>query len=385
MAQSVYYRTALCCIALTSGALWLQAQGSQITQGNSAAPPQGQNANAGSAKQPQSAPGKDHPTLDTTATDAATPSTTPTIGDVVRVDITPSRSLVSGVADAYTVDAELSNLTDRPIGLNASEIVLVVPAEASADKLCSFNIPASFPTNRWEGDNPPTVVIQPKDHYPVVFDVNRANTRTTDEKDSCHGTWFHNNVVSLLGFVPGKYRFTITGKAYQFPANGPSTYRTFTQTAEINVQQSQMSTLLATFVGGMLAFFLEVRRGKAKLYSVGYPDGPVTPVQRFLRSALPMGAATGQFLGAGIMSASVAIIASRLSETSLPIKVSVTDFWGALTLGFVAYYMANKILDWLSSLGAGKGAGAKAQGGDDQRANANAQNAAATEPAEPNA
>jgi hypothetical protein len=44
----------------------------------------------------------------------------------------------------------------------------------------------------------------------------------------------------------------------------------------------------------------------------------------------------------------IAIVASRVSETQLPIKVSISDFWGAVTVGFVAYFVGDRILKKLT-------------------------------------
>jgi hypothetical protein len=33
-----------------------------------------------------------------------------------------------------------------------------------------------------------------------------------------------------------------------------------------------------------------------------------------------------------------------LSDTQFPVKVSVNDFWGALTIGFISYFIGGRIL-----------------------------------------
>jgi hypothetical protein len=49
--------------------------------------------------------------------------------------------------------------------------------------------------------------------------------------------------------------------------------------------------------------------------------------------------------GSVLLSAMVTILLSRISETQFLIKVSITDFWGAVAIGFVANYAGAKILD----------------------------------------
>jgi hypothetical protein len=43
----------------------------------------------------------------------------------------------------------------------------------------------------------------------------------------------------------------------------------------------------------------------------------------------------------------VTILASHLSETQFPTKVSVNDVWGAGTIGFLAYFVGYKFIDKL--------------------------------------
>jgi hypothetical protein len=56
-------------------------------------------------------------------------------------------------------------------------------------------------------------------------------------------------------------------------------------------------------------------------------------------------------ISAMLLSAIVTIVTSRVSETSLPIKVSVSDVWGAVTLGFIAFFVGDKFIKWLTGLG----------------------------------
>jgi hypothetical protein len=49
-------------------------------------------------------------------------------------------------------------------------------------------------------------------------------------------------------------------------------------------------------------------------------------------------------LAAGLLGAALTIVASRLSDTQFPVKVSVSDFWGALTIGFISYFIGGRIL-----------------------------------------
>jgi hypothetical protein len=58
----------------------------------------------------------------------------------------------------------------------------------------------------------------------------------------------------------------------------------------------------------------------------------------------------GNFAAAVLLSTVVTIIAGRLADTEFPIKVTVNDLWGALTIGFVSYFVGNRVIAKLSKL-----------------------------------
>jgi hypothetical protein len=49
--------------------------------------------------------------------------------------------------------------------------------------------------------------------------------------------------------------------------------------------------------------------------------------------------------GAILLSTMATILPSRISETQFLIKVTITDVWGAIAIGFVANYIGAKVLD----------------------------------------
>ena len=55
-------------------------------------------------------------------------------------------------------------------------------------------------------------------------------------------------------------------------------------------------------------------------------------------------------LGVAILSSAFTIVSSRLSDSQFPIKVSVLDGWGAITIGFLSYFVGNKFIDSLRNL-----------------------------------
>jgi hypothetical protein len=46
-----------------------------------------------------------------------------------------------------------------------------------------------------------------------------------------------------------------------------------------------------------------------------------------------------------LLSAIVAILLSRISETQFLIRVTIADFWGAVAIGFITVYFGSKALE----------------------------------------
>ena len=45
-----------------------------------------------------------------------------------------------------------------------------------------------------------------------------------------------------------------------------------------------------------------------------------------------------------LLSAIVTILLSRVSESQFLIRISITDFWGAIAIGFISNYLGYEIL-----------------------------------------
>ena len=256
-------------------------------------------------------------------------------------------------------------------------------------------------TARW--DDP--LVIERGEHYVVFWDLEPAskrNPRTYSGKCELPPVWY-----GALGFVPGDYAFTIEGNAYAlqaptsptppvaFQAVQPSTTGAtpqaenhaspssasrelqlsdlrnrsisggvpthhFSETKTLHVGLSQITTLLAAMLGAFIAYwvtalkpgqdwdaFMLVLNPNASIPAGGNPAAPSSASRKwFALLSLARNSVLASILG-GV----VTIVASRLSDTHFPVKVSVSDWWGALTIGFVAFFIGNKFIDSLSTLG----------------------------------
>ena len=164
------------------------------------------------------------------------------------------------------------------------------------------------------------LTARPLDHKDTV--------QTAHAQGTCSSK---SQLAEYLGFVPGDYAFTVEGIAYVPGPHQEVQAHTYTETTTLHVGISQLSTAIAAFVGALLAYFvvaLQPGRDFEKWGSDLPTSGHAKMFLAVLRNAF----------AAGLLGAAVTIVASRLSETQFPVKVSVNDFWGSLTIGFAAYF-----------------------------------------------
>lgn len=261
--------------------------------------------------------------------------------DLLKVTIASSR--VSVTRDgSYGVYADLENISQDTVTIRSTETVLVVQPEVARPSACVEWEWGIFParlTNK-DGTQAGEMQIRPNEHYKVFWDL---TARSLDHKDSlqtAHSQGACSNrsqLAEYLGFVPGDYAFTVEGIVYAPAQDKELQAHTYTETTTLHVGISQLSTAIAAFVGALLAYFvvaLQPGRDFDKWRSDLPASGHAIMFLIVLRNAL----------AAGLLGAAVTIVASRLSDTQFPVKVSVNDFWGSLAIGFVAYFIGSRFI-----------------------------------------
>lgn len=270
---------------------------------------------------------------------APTPSPSPTPNEtgpeMIKVSIFSSRSPVTREA-SYGVFADLENVSQQAITLRASETKLVVQPEVSQRDACFDEQSAIFPAlpiqpNGQADKKNAELELQPQEHYKVFWDL----TAEKPPKGNCK---FRDTIQNYFGFVPGDYVFTVVGLIHTAQTKDhPSTIHTYSQATTLRVGLSQLSTAWAAFLGALLAYVV-VSLQPGRDFDAWKPNLPGGHKAKLLLVILR------NAFGAGLMGAAVTIVASRLSETQFPIKVSVNDFWGALTIGFFAFFLGARFI-----------------------------------------
>ena len=273
---------------------------------------------------------------------ATKPSESPSTQDLLKVTIASSR--VSVTRDgSYGVYADLENISPSAVTIRPSETVLVVQPEVARPSACVEWEWGIFPARVTGKDGKPVSEMQilPNEHYKVFWDLTtrpqepgREGQQSAQPQGTCSG---RSRLAEYLGFVPGDYAFTVEGIVYAPGADNNPQPHTYTETTTLHVGISQISTAIAAFIGALLAYFvvaLQPGREFDKWQSDLPPAGHARMFLIVLRNAF----------SAGLLGAAVTIVASRLSDTQFPVKVSVNDFWGSLTIGFVAYFIGSRFI-----------------------------------------
>jgi hypothetical protein len=329
----------------------------------------------------------------TRSTSQAGASIVPSVSSLIKVTIYPSRSEVVPNG-SYGIYSDFENISSSPVLILPNQTALIVLPEASEPSACVDWEPGIFPTEPAGQRGKPwdsSILIQPGEHYLVFWDLEPDSQRGKYQKSAYNGNCkLPPPILGALGFVPGDYAFAVEGNAYVEPetpmqppaanGNGPGAPASsvnaagaspasaqdhiaalvalaksgaipahhFSETKTLHVGISQITTLFAAMIGAFLAYWVVALRKDQDwdLMIKTIEDAQQThkkwmAVLSLLRNA---------FLAA-LMGGVVTIVASRLSDTHFPLKVSVSDFWGALTIGFVSFFVGNKFISSLADFG----------------------------------
>lgn len=146
--------------------------------------------------------------------------------------------------------------------------------------------------------------------------------------------------LKFILFAPGDYKVTVSTTYWVHPEQpGSQNYHHAVQSKMLHASAPQTVILFGAAVGGIFAYFIHPQarrrlidsapsRGRTFLY---------VATRRFLQEI-------GGAFAALLLITIVTILLSRISETQFVIRVTVSDLWGAITIGFVANYAGSTIL-----------------------------------------
>lgn len=269
----------------------------------------------------QAAPTQSKQTVPTQATPP--PKNPPAID--IKVE-TFRKQIVPG--DTVGVVADITNSSSAPVYLRQQDVQLFFALEVERT---GSTTDGWFPTENREKD--PVLCLRPGETYRVPFPP--APT-----------SWDFKRWFQFINFVPGTYPITVEAKYWDQANFNGGNYHTavVAKTAEYSAPQSII--LVGAILGGLIFTGLSMVRSEQSALS-GVSVGA-------LNAAVTYGKIAATLIGSVLLSVIITILLSRIEQTQFFVKVSVSDFWGAIAVGFLANYGGWALLDKMVP-GAGKG------------------------------
>jgi hypothetical protein len=253
----------------------------------------------------------------------------------IKLVLSRSQAVVGGGLGATGIIENVG--ADSTIYLSTRDVALIAPPEFDRGASLNSSLFAYFPTEPVPQNNSTLIALRPGAQYRVSWVV--------DPKDST--VWSRlKNEFRYLFFSPGEYEVVVNGKYWTNPLRSSLEYHTYTSGVSVHLSAPQPVLLFGAMIGGLLAYLLFPSRRTRNVIVSEVSEGRSARQLRW-RKSIDIGKRMWGLLGAMLWSAIVTILLSRLSETQFLIGVSISDFWGAIAIGFVAQYAGSK---WLERL-----------------------------------
>jgi hypothetical protein len=251
----------------------------------------------------------------------------------------------------FGISADIENISDKYVYLNPQGLTMTAPPEVDANGPEDWPAFLPGPAVAVENGKPPTpwdrvVVLAPHSRISAFWSGNlrklqRDQTRSRLDKvceifgEDC------STMVNNIAFPPGKYTITVVGSYWdsaEGAKNKETTHRTETASTDLEIVAAQATVLFGAAIGGLLAFLL-------------IPSlRPALGTEPAIYKALKL---LGGLITSMLLSVVVTILLARLSQSQFLIKITVNDFWGAMTVGFIVSASGSAILRQITTLGRG--------------------------------
>lgn len=257
------------------------------------------------------------------------------------------------VGSNFGVTGTLTNNTNSTVCVNEQYLRLKLPGEVEG--------PGAWSTSYWAGFLPAashglkgketwdnaTLALRPNDSTPVFWFVKFRELATVTGSQSQSQSlgraipevlaYLYEQIsmeLNFLLFVPGNYQVTVIADYWvkddcsDIPDIGVPNVAFESKIVDVAAPQSVI--LVGAAIGGLISYVIlpQARRRQRNL----------TGLARYAAIG------TGAF-GAMLLSTIITILLARISESQFLIRVTVTDVWGAIAIGFISNYFGVEILN----------------------------------------
>jgi hypothetical protein len=272
----------------------------------------------------------------------ATDSTSSSVKPIQKLDksgdltltVQASRPTLSA-GSGFGLTADIKNVSSSRIELSSRNTILMLPPELEGlGTQGATAFIAFFPTDTVDTNEAfdRHLTLEPGDEYTVEWswDQDRPNNPTH------HGINVLGHNISLpmwvakidytiaselqfLFFPPGDYKVNMVIR-YHIMDQPADTLQTAIQSVLVHVAAPQSVIIFGAMIGGILGYVI------SRIYS-------------------KTGLSVSGLIGASLLSAIITILLARIGETQFLVRVSVSDFWGAIAIGFIASFTGVRILN----------------------------------------
>jgi 5'-nucleotidase / UDP-sugar diphosphatase len=260
----------------------------------------------------------------------------------VKLTLQPSRRQLP-IGAPWSITGLLENQSAVPIYITNRFTALTLPAEILGSRVAA--VPATFPTTEGtlakSAPGYQVIKVFPQHTYPVVWHVESLTSvyRITELLAPGVQNWpqlfpmLWSDIRHMLFFHPHPYQIVATvhywktnPQAYLDCLQQPgrqvdvSTAPAVMTTMVVDLEASTWVILFGAWLGGITAYLFLVCMRKRPWSISG-------------------------FLGAWLLGPTVALFLKRLGAAAFVVTINVSDFWGAIVIGYIAQYTGLQIID----------------------------------------
>ncbi len=226
------------------------------------------------------------------------------------------KQLIPG--DTVGVVADITNNSNAAIYLRPQDVQLAFALQLARS---GFTIDGAFPTEYLESN--PVLSLKSGETYRVFW----VETPTFN-----FWQW-----LQYFRFVPGAYPITVEAKYWDKMKFDGDDYHTAVADKTVDFAAPESIILVGAILGGLIFALLSWVRAE---------EGNQVNLSRSRLDNVPASVKIGlSLLGSALLSVIITILLSRIQETQFFIKVSVSDLWGAIAVGFLGNYGGFALLD----------------------------------------
>ena len=282
---------------------------------------------------------------------------TPSIGSL-EITLESSRAQPTA-GSGLEILGTIKNISQVPVLLCEHTTTITTPLEIDQGEEVGLNW-ARFTVDspldpKSDVDYRGVLILGPGQSTHAFWSVNRSFGQQTVNNEAPK-TWFQqishqvNTDLGYMFFPPGDYKFAaqikfwtlksaddkrVTKKFLEEAQYSKPAYQNTVAILTVHVGAPIVVVLLGAGLGGLAAFLVKKTQTSGATWDLHLDRSLIVSLV-----TLPI-----QALGAMLLACIITILLSRLSETQFPIKVTVSDVWGAMAIGFLGAYSGTTLIE----------------------------------------